>query len=251
VLPERSRVGDEAADDAGGAMKLHEHVPGVIWVASYPIRLAMAAFDARTSIIRASDGGLVVHSPGPLDRAARDEILALGRARVIVAPGNFHHLYVADCQRAFPDAATWICPGVEHKQPQLRYDGILDDEAPALLGEFDQVVVRGGRYMCEVAMLHRPSRTLLLVDLLENFTDPTTGTSWIVRASFKALGMWNAPAPAPEYRFGWKDRRAARRSLERILAWDFDRIVISHGELIDEHAKGVARRAWQPILGAS
>jgi hypothetical protein len=36
--------------------------------------------------------------------------------------------------------------------------------------------------MCEVAMLHRPSRTLLLVDVLENFTNATPGVNWLVRA---------------------------------------------------------------------
>jgi glyoxylase-like metal-dependent hydrolase (beta-lactamase superfamily II) len=29
-----------------------------------------------------------------------------------------------------------------------------------------------------------------------------------------------------------RDRAAARASLERILAWDFDRIVMSHGEVV-------------------
>ncbi len=226
-----------------------EYVPGSIWLASYSVRMAGAAFEARTAILRRGDGGLVVHSPGPLDDQARSEIAALGPVRVIVAPGNFHHLHVAACQRAFPRAETRICPGVERKQPSLRYDGVLGDEPPAsLASELDQVLVRGGRVMCEVAMLHRPSRTLLLVDVLENFTDATPGVNWFVRASFKAFGMWNNPTPAPEYRFAWKDRGAARASLERILAWDFDRIVISHGDLVDRDAKDVARHAWRRIL---
>lgn len=226
-----------------------EYVPGSIWLASYSVRMAGAAFEARTSIIRCGDGSLLVHSPGPLDDAARDEIASLGRVRAIIAPGNFHHLHVAACQRAFPGAETWICPGVERREHVLRYDRILGDQAPASVApEIGQVLVRGGRAMCEVAMLHRPSRTLLLVDVLENFTDATPGVNWLVRAIFKALGMWNNPTPAPEYRFAWKDRRAARGSLERILAWDFERIVISHGDLIDHHAKDVARRAWRRIL---
>jgi hypothetical protein len=226
-----------------------EHVPGSIWLASYAVRLAGSAFEARTALVRRRDGSLLVHSPGPLDDATRDEIASLGPVRVIVAPGNFHHLHVAACQRAFPDAETWICPGVERKQPALRYDGILGDEAPAsVAGELDQVLVRGGRVMSEVAMLHRPSRTLLLVDVLENFTDATPGVNWLVRTVFKALGMWDVPTPAPEYRFAWKDRAAARESLERILAWDFERIVISHGDLVDRDAKDVARRAWRRIL---
>ncbi|HEY2517233.1 MAG TPA: hypothetical protein VGI39_40450 [Polyangiaceae bacterium] len=227
-----------------------EYVPGSIWLAPYSVRLGGAAFEARTAILRCGDGGLVVHSPGPLDDGVRDEIAALGPVRAILAPGNFHHLHVVGCQRAFPRAETWICPGVERKQPALRYDRVVGDEPPgSLAGELDQVFVRGGRVMCEVAILHRPSRTLLLVDVLENFTDATPGVNWLVRASFKAFGMWNDPTPAPEYRFAWKDRGAARESLERILAWDFDRIVISHGDLVDRDAKGVARRAWRRLLG--
>jgi hypothetical protein len=211
-----------------------------------------AAFEARTALIRCGNGSLVVHSPGPLDDAARDEIASLGPVGAIVAPGNFHHLHVAACQRAFPGAETWICPGVERRQPALRYDGVLGSEAPACVAaEFDQVLVQGGRVMCEVALLHRPTRTLLLVDVLENFTDATPGVNWLVRVFFKAFGMWNDPTPAPEYRFAWKDRRAARESLERVLAWDFERIVISHGDLIDHDAKDVARRAWRRLLAPS
>lgn len=229
-----------------------EYRPGSIWLASYPVHMAGAAFEARTTLIRCADGGLVVHSPGPLDDAARHEIASLGPVRVIIAPGNFHHLHVAACQRAFPSAETWICPGVERRQPALRYDGVLGDEAPGpVAAEFDQVLVRGGRVMCEVAMLHRPTHTLLLVDVLENFTNATPGVNWFVRSFFRACGMWNNPSPAPEYRFAWKDRRAARESLERILAWDFARIVISHGDLIDHDAKDIARRAWRRLLAAS
>jgi len=32
--------------------------------------------------------------------------------------------------------------------------------------------------------------------------------------------------------------------LERILDWDFDRIVLSHGENIESDAKAVLRKAW-------
>jgi hypothetical protein len=57
--------------------------------------------------------------------------------------------------------------------------------------------------------------------------------------------MWNRPTPAPEYRLGWSNRKAVRASLERILAWDFDRIVLSHGDLIELDAKAIARKAWK------
>ena len=230
-------------------MNIQEHVPGTIWLMPYPVSLGGARFEARMTIVRLGDGSLVVHSPGPLAAAVHDWMLTLGRVAVIVAPGNFHHLHVADCQCAFPDAQTWICPGVERRQRALRFDGVLGGRLPASMQtEFEQAFVCG-RLMAEVALLHRPTRTLLLVDLVERFGDDTPNVNWMWRAGMNLFGMWNRPALAPEYRIaGWKDRATARAALERILAWDFDRVVIAHGDLIERDAKSVLRRAWRATL---
>jgi hypothetical protein len=232
-----------------GAVNIQEYVPGTIWLMPYPVSLAGARFEARMTIVRLGDGSLVVHSPGPLDAAVREWMLTLGRVAVIVAPGNFHHLHVAACQRAYPDAETWICPGVERRDRALRFDGVLGEQLPASMQTgFEQVFVRG-RLMAEVALLHRPTRTLLLVDLVERFGDDTPNVNWVLRACMKVFGMWNRPTLAPEYRIaGWKDRAAARAALERILAWDFERVVIAHGDLIEHDAKAVLQRAWRATL---
>lgn len=230
-------------------MELRELVHGQIWLAAYPVSLGGARFEARMTVARRSDGALVVHSPGPVDDAMRARIEEIGRVAVIVAPGDFHHLHVASCQRAFPGAETWICPGVERKQPALRHDGFLGDSPPPCLAADFTLAGVFGRFMAEVAMLHRPSRTLLLVDLIENFGDTTPGINWMLKACWKLFGMWNKPGPAPEYRLGgWRDRAAARAALEKIVAWDFERIVIAHGDLIEHDARAIARRAWRRHL---
>jgi hypothetical protein len=179
-----------------------------------------------------------------------EEIAALGPVAHIVAPGNFHTRYVASAQAAFPGAKTWICPGAELRRDGLKYDGVLGDAAPAAwAGEIDQVLVQGTRLMREVAMFHRASRTLILVDLIENFTDATPHTGGALKLWFKyVLRMWNNPRPAPEYRMGWSDRGKAAESLRRILAWDFERIVLSHGDVIERGAHDVAARAWSGVL---
>ncbi len=223
-------------------------VPDQIWLVPYRVRLGGTQFDARMTIARRSDGALVLHSPSPIDDALHAQIETLGRVAVIVAPGNFHHLHVASCQQRFPDAATWICPGVERKQPALRYDGVLGDEPPPCLAADFTLASVLGRIMSEVAMLHRPSRTLVLVDLIENFGDQTPDIDWLLRACWKLFGMWNVPGLAPEYRFGFRDRGAARTALQTIVAWDFERIVIAHGDLVEHDAKAVARRAWRRVL---
>ena len=232
-----------------GVVDIREYVPGAIWLAPYPVSLVGLRFEARMTIVRLDDGSLVVHSPGPIAAAERERMLALGRVALILAPGNFHHLHLRSCQRAFPDAETWICPGVERKQRGLRFDGMLGERLPASMrAGFEQAFVQG-RLMAEVPLLHRPTRTLLLVDLVERFGDGTPNVNPALRACWKLFGMWNHPAPAPEYRIaGWKDRAAARAALERVLGWDFERVVISHGELIEHDAKAIVRKAWRALL---
>lgn len=229
---------------------LTEYVPGRIWLKEYPVRFGGMDISARMTVVRLDDGGLLVHSPGKIDERLKDEIEALGPVAFIIAPGSYHHLHVGSCQRAFPGAATHICPGVEKKQPGLAFDRQLGDAAdPGWATDLDQVLLRGSRLIREVAFFHRSSRTLILVDLVENYGDQSGPVDWLLRFWWKfVFRMWNRPKPAPEYQLGWNDKAAARESLEKILAWDFDKIVISHGELIEKDARQVARTAWRQVL---
>jgi hypothetical protein len=168
-------------------------------------------------------------------------------------PGSYHYFHIPSAQAAFPDAHTYICSGVERKRPELDFDWILGDRPAELwTGTVDQVLVRGNRFIWEVVFFHRPSKTLLLVDLIENFTDLTPDVNWLLKLWWKVVfRMWDDPKPAPEYQMGWKDKEAARKSLEKILQWDFNKIILSHGDLIGADAKEIALRAWKAPLGAS
>ena len=225
---------------------LEELVSDRIWLKKYPVHYAGLDFYARTTVVRLSNGELLVHSPSPIDEVLVDRIREIGPVAHLIAPGSYHYFYVAAWQEAFPEAMVWICPGVERKQPDLEFDGFLSDHAPnAWAEELDQVLVRGNRLIWEVVFLDRPSRTLIITDLLENIGEKSGAVGWQFKLWWKAVfHMWDNPKPAPEYQMGWKDRRAAKHSLERILEWDFDRIILSHGENIESDAKAVLRKAW-------
>lgn len=230
---------------------LTEYVPGQIWLKEYPVRYGGMDFSSRMAVIGLTDGRLLIHSPSEIDASLQAEIEAIGPVAFIVAPGTYHHLHVESCQRAFPDASTHICPGIEKKRPELAFDSVLGEAPdPRWAADLAQVPVLGGRFFQEVAFFHKLSRTLILVDLIENYGDASAQVDWLLQFWWKLVfRMWNRPKPAPEYQFGWKDKGAARKSLERILAWDFERIVIAHGDLIETDAPLVARTAWRQVLG--
>jgi hypothetical protein len=226
------------------------YIAGQIWLFSYPVHYFGIALRARMTVIRLDDGRLLLHSPCEIDDEMRRALSDLGEVAYIVAPGTFHYLHVPSAQAAFPAAETFICPGIEGKCPAMHFDGMLGDFAPAAwAGQLDQVLVRGNRWIWEVAFFHRPTRTLILVDSIENFGDATPNVDWKLKLWWKfVFHMWNTAKPAPEYQLGWSDKEAARASLRRILEWDFERVILAHGDLIEADARQVVERAWQSRL---
>lgn len=229
---------------------LYEFQQDRIWIKDYPIRYAGTRFNARMTIVRLNNGNLLLHSPCEIVPQTKSAIETLGKVDFIVAPGSYHHFYVSSAQQAFPEAETFICPGIEKKRPDIDFDWFLGDRPDRRLAtDFEQVLMRGNKFICEVAFFHKPSKTLILVDLIENFTDATEDVSLSLKLWWKVIfHMWHNPKPAPEYQFGWKNKNAVRKSLHKILEWDFERIVIAHGDLIEENARETVLQAWQKPL---
>jgi hypothetical protein len=226
---------------------LREVVSGQLWVKEHPVRLAGAQLLTRMTVIRL-DGGLCLHSPVEIDAPTRFAINGLGEVRAIIAPSTVHHLFVASAQQSFPSARTYGIRGLETKRKDLHFDELLGDEPAALwAGQMDQTVV-GNRFMREAEFFHRASRSLIATDLVENFRAETPGTNVLLRAWMRLFGMWGRPRPAPELRWFTRDRKGARLALDRLIAWDFDRAIIAHGELLDHDPKGAIREAWRWIL---
>jgi hypothetical protein len=199
------------------------------------------------TVLRLADG-LCLHSPVEIEGATREAIERLGPVVAIVAPSNCHHLFVTSAQHAFPSARTLGIAGLERKRKDLHFDELVGDQPPTCwAGQMDHVII-GNRIMQEIDLLHRRSRTLILVDLVENFQAQTPGTNAVLRGMMRVFGMWGRPRPAPELRWFTRDREAARLALERLLAWEFDRVVLAHGEIIDRDPHAAIREAWRWVL---
>lgn len=217
-----------------------------LWIAERRQSFYGLEVGTRMTVMRLADGSLLLHSPVQLSPRLRRELDALGRVRWVVAPNRVHHLYAGEVAVAYPGAQLWVAPGLERKRPDLVYVAVLGDEAPApWKGEVDQVFFRGRPYENEVVFCHRASRTLILCDLAFNFgprsAAPTRLLMWLLR-SYGHFG------PSKLDPLLIRDRRAARESLERILAWDFDRVIVAHGEVLESGGREQLRRGYAWLL---
>ena len=217
-----------------------------LWVVERPQRFFGLEVGARMTVMRLTGGSLLLHSPVALDAALRRELDAIGTVRFVVAPNRFHHLYSGDVARAYPQVRLWVAAGVERKRPDLEIAGVLEDEAPAeWKNEVDQRYFCGRPFENEVVFLHRASRTLVLCDLAFNFGPAAPLVTRLVMRLFGGYGGFRPTRLDPLL---IRDRHAARQSLERILAWDFDRVVIAHGEVLESGGPGALRAGYAWLL---
>jgi hypothetical protein len=155
------------------------------------------------------------------------------RSRTTCAARSTHSArFLAENVRAYPSARVFGAPGLREKLAGARIDEVLADEPPdAWAADLDQILVTGAPSLNEVVFLHRASRTLVCLDLCFNVRE---SASLVTRAFMRANGAWGRFGPSRIFRFAvMKDRRAMRASIDRILAWDFDRVTVAHGEILE------------------
>lgn len=194
----------------------------------------------RMTVIKLSDGGLFVLSPVELTAETRREVDALGEVRAVVAPSIFHHLFVGPWMAAYPKAVFAACPGLDWKRKDLAFSCVLGDQPhPIWANDLEQVYFSSRREN-EIDFYHKASGTLIVTDALLNLsTHPQMSTRFI------ALLMGNT-APG----LGWmepimvRDRSLARRQVDRMLAWEFERALLAHGAPIQRDAHEALRRAY-------
>ncbi|MBZ0252227.1 MAG: DUF4336 domain-containing protein [Candidatus Methylomirabilis sp.] len=216
-----------------------------LWVAERPLRFHGVPIETRMTVVRLMSKMLWVHAPVALTPALRAELDALGPVRAVVAPNTYHHLYVKPYVAAYSDAFVYAAPGLEKKRRDVGFHNRLTDKPqPEWAAELDQHVVQGLRGLGEVVFFHKASRTLVLTDLLMNFPPSTPETDWRLRLMLKVDDMDGKLAFARLLRLlAVRDRAALRRSRDRILEWDFDRIVLAHGDVVGTGGKDAFRAA--------
>lgn len=219
-----------------------------LWVVERRQRFYGLEVGCRMTVMRLEGGRLFLHSPVMLDLQLRRELDGLGAVRYAVAPNRFHHLYAGEVAKLYPEARLWVAAGVERKRPELDIAGVLTDDAPAeWKGEIDQLCFRGRPFENEVVFLHRPSRTLVLCDLAFNFGPAAPVVTRFLLTLVGGYGGFRTTRLDPLL---IRDRPAARRSLEHILAWDFDRVVVAHGNVLESGGRELLRAAYSWLRAA-
>ena len=213
-----------------------------LWVVRTPLPLPRVGdLSARMTVVKLG-GELLLHSPVALTDQLQLELEDAGEVRWIVAPNLVHHLFVGDYVQAYPKATLCGVPGLPGKRSDLKWDAVLEDEGLSdWAGRLRLRMVRGAPKMNEVAFLHRATHTLILADLAFNVCSDVRDEA---RVFHRLVGATDRFGPHRLIRWGIRDRKAAKNSMDEILHWNFDRVIVSHGEMLETGGRDAMRKAF-------
>lgn len=220
-----------------------------IWIADgATVSVAGFHYPSRMVIIRLSDGALFILSPIGLSADLRAEVLAIGRVQHVVAPNSLHHLFLPEWKSAYPEAKFHAPPGLRKKRGDIGFDGDLTNAPdPDWAREIDQVLVRGNLITTEAVFFHRKSGTVLFTDLIQQLPVGLV-SGWRAVIAKLDLMTEDEPSVPRKFRVAFTNRRAARDSLQPVLAWPAKKVLMAHGVPIEQDAQAYLRRAFKWLI---
>jgi len=212
-----------------------------LWLLAYPLKMMGADLRRNVTLIRLASGKLVIHSSAPFSPLDVSAIRNLGEPGWIVDGILRHDTFARQAREAFPDI-TYLGP--DGFAEVVGFCTFPVTPAPAEWEhELLTLELAGAPKARDIAMLHVPSRTLILTELLFNFSSREPAiTRFLLRL---AVGSQYGPGVPRPIRFGIEDKEAFQASITTLLSWDFDRVIVGHGDVIETQGKEKVRQALQ------
>ncbi len=210
-----------------------------LWLLAYPLKMLGADLRCNVTLIRLRSGKMIIHSTAPFSPEDVSAIRALGEPGWLLDGILRHDTFAKEGRAAFP-GIPYLAP--EGFSEVVGFSTTTIVPAPVEWdGELLALEIQGAPAARDTALFHVLSRTLILTELVFNFgSDEPIWTELILRA---AVGGEHHPGMSRPVKAGVKDEAAFQSSLATILGWDFDRVIVGHGDVIDHDGKVKLRTA--------
>lgn len=204
-------------------------------------------FRVRMTVIQLEGNRLMLISPISMKPALAEAIEKLGKVTWIVAPNAFHHLFIRESLERWPEAELWGPSALHKKRKRLSFTGTLNGNVPqAWEKDLELQWIQGAPRMDEVVFFHKPSQTLIVTDLVFHINRYKTKRTAIM---LRMAGVHKRFAQSRLWRFLLvKNRSKVAQSVASIFRWDFQRVVMAHGDILEENVRAQMAQALEWML---
>ncbi|EME86693.1 uncharacterized protein MYCFIDRAFT_77479 [Pseudocercospora fijiensis CIRAD86] len=212
----------------------------------------------RATAIRLQDRRVLLLNPIQLGQAVQDRLDQLGGVDYIACDLG-HHSYVADYLNRWPNAKTIGVSGLPGKRKDVKWDFIYEDWQQSPEDQFSfshgiETVLFEGFITHAVAWYHRPTKTLIISDLLMNL--PATEQYHPSSADEGPFSREFAKRAHPFsiwfrrliYYVAYVEYTPMRRDAKRVAELDIQRIVPCHGDVLDSDGNKAWAEGYQWFL---
>lgn len=226
-----------------------------IWVADAPFKYFGLRVGTRMTVIRLANRELVVISPIEVNDAIVLSLGNIGTVSHIIAPNLYHYLFAANFKTYYPNATFWAAPGLDVKKPDLAIDRIIQGGIISIwegiecvfFAGFRTLVLSGFEALNEYVFFHCASRTLILTDTAFHFDESFPAS---VQLATRIIGGYKNLSPSLLEKVATTDKDKVKKSVKKVLAWDFERVIMAHGSIIENNGKQKFKEGYERFLGS-
>src|SRR3954469_113602 len=227
-----------------------------IWVVDdAPISAAGLKLPVRMTVIRLSNGDLVLHSPVRYSPALRGELERLGAIRYLLAPNIAHWMFLSDWQRELPQATIFAARGLAARRQvraaRIRIDRELGEATPEEWRADLEAVSVNAPMFSEIELFDKRSRTLILTDLVQNLDPNDLSAPNEAAANLLGISKPNGMAPVYLRLLLCLGSASVRSAAERLIRLSPERVIFAHGDWFEAEGTERLRRSLRWMLPAA
>ncbi len=208
------------------------------------------------TVVQLANHELAVISPIQMSQDLLDQLNLLGPVGHIIAPNLYHYLFASEFKTHYPKAIFWAAPGLDLKKPDLPIDRIIEPQTTSLWDGLEMLYFDGVRILelsgfaalNEWVFFHPASRTLILTDTAFYFDE---GFPWVTQFAAKLLRSYKNLQPSLLEKVATTETQKVKQSVEQILTWDFERVIVAHGTIVEQKGKARLKQGYEWFLSQS
>ncbi|MGL6340664.1 MAG: DUF4336 domain-containing protein [Waterburya sp.] len=230
-----------------------QHIDTNLWVAEQPLKFMGLSVGTRMTVLRLADNSLLLISPIQITAQIKQQLDNLGIVKYLIAPNLFHYLYLSECQKIYSKAQVIAPPDLKTKQPNLKIDKTFtQDEINfnseleyRLLAGFQVLIITQIKKVNEIVFYHPSTKTLIITDSAFNFDD---SYPWVTQFAARIINSYQTLKPSWLEKVAIQDKQLVKQSIDEILTWNFDRVIMGHGKIVETNAKQELAAGYQWLV---
>jgi Domain of unknown function (DUF4336) len=246
--------------DPSKVMVIRDITPTITTLSVPFSRFGLLKIGGRGTLVKLSTGNVAVFSPVALTPEVKAKVSSMGTLKYIVAPDIEHHIFISSWSKEYPLAEVIGMEGLPEKREDdpatkgVKFVHVFSTSnkhdmqiSPEFDDEFSYEYIESHQNK-ELVFVHKPSRTLIQADVMFNL--PATeqysrtgesATSGVLTKIFDSV-MNTRGDMIWQRRLLWHlagkaNRQAFTESAKVIKAWDYDRVIGCHGDVIETGGK--------------